>query len=888
MTKNIHTDQYFQKISSNLPFSEESGQRTPFFSSVKNIQNIFFQLLWYFKGLSESNHLKLFYKESILRLCRIILFTSVMIIFIEGKGAGTVTSVTLTPDTPTTLSNTLGYYLAGITYSFDVHVIDPDIAGWGEMTDVRITIPNLTDIVVAINPSGTGAQTINTNTGPVDASATIGGSDTYNDFTVTFSITIRWDTAESAWAALRNTVASATSTNPILNTDTDTVNVSYGVCSSIKILNFVQDGDAADGMINPYNSDSGFSVSGDVVYNVPGASVSDRINDVNLGECTSTDLLLDGGATVFSNVGDADEPDFTIDSVDATLVTLGNHTWRVRSTMTTAGGPEDSINSLAISTDRVLVTGLSVSQGDGRDVGNYHWRSLLVPGTVFTVTARMQNSGGGMVGNTTFTVDYNDGTEFDITIPNGSTNASVIIPSASIPPEGSGNTNSYTYYVSHITNNSHGEQGDGTFGANLSQIIDSSYPAAPYSYYDPQYIWWENGDPPPNQPTSALTRQREVTSATSISVYWDPIDTSTGSADGDFYEYRIYFREANTGDPYLQWDGDDDDTLRDSSDTITNNPWPAPTSDSNLNFDSNGWKYTSIPNLKIYTQYEYYITAVDLFGNETPAPSAPYATRTQPFSIEIGLSDGITSYTNDSFTDLTPTLRPLRETNIKVEINIVTSEELPDTVKVWFASGDINTSPDIISSTNTVNQGAFSQNTLFSSTAQKIGSNQWVAYLPTTAPIIRYGNSIRFIVEAISDSISAFSDSEIEPYPNQNPNDDEWTFYIGFQPTFRPWPARILNNVITNRTPLAYPAYFLSNDAFVTITVYDIKGRPVATLLDNAYRLGGQNIKEQGWRGTNKNHRKLGVGLYYIHFKAKRASDGRVILNKMKKVVIAK
>jgi hypothetical protein len=53
-------------------------------------------------------------------------------------------------------------------------------------------------------------------------------------------------------------------------------------------------------------------------------------------------------------------------------------------------------------------------------------------------------------------------------------------------------------------------------------------------------------------------------------------------------------------------------------------------------------------------------------------------------------------------------------------------------------------------------------------------------------------------------------------------------------------------------------------------------------------RKAGQNIKEQGWRGTNKYNKKLGIGLYYIHFKAKRVSDGKVILDSFQKVVVAK
>ena len=116
----------------------------------------------------------------------------------------------------------------------------------------------------------------------------------------------------------------------------------------------------------------------------------------------------------------------------------------------------------------------------------------------------------------------------------------------------------------------------------------------------------------------------------------------------------------------------------------------------------------------------------------------------------------------------------------------------------------------------------------------------------------------------------------------------EYNFALSIETKFKPWPTRVLNNVITDKNPRAYPAYYLSDDAYVSIDVFDIKGRKVRVILDKAFRKGGQNIKEDGWRGDNKSRRKLGVGLYYMHFKAKRASDGKVILDSFKKVVVAK
>jgi hypothetical protein len=171
----------------------------------------------------------------------------------------------------------------------------------------------------------------------------------------------------------------------------------------------------------------------------------------------------------------------------------------------------------------------------------------------------------------------------------------------------------------------------------------------------------------------------------------------------------------------------------------------------------------------------------------------------------------------------------------------------------------------------------------------KTGANNWTGYIPTTNPLMTTGNNIKFIIETIKGGIKTYADHDSEgEAPPGDPNNYEWNFTINIPATFTPWPVRILNNVITGKNPVAYPSYYLSDDAFVTIEVYDIKGRPLVTLLDNAFRRGGQNIKEDGWRGENKARRKLGVGLYYIHIQAKRASDGKTILNSYQKVVMAK
>jgi hypothetical protein len=173
--------------------------------------------------------------------------------------------------------------------------------------------------------------------------------------------------------------------------------------------------------------------------------------------------------------------------------------------------------------------------------------------------------------------------------------------------------------------------------------------------------------------------------------------------------------------------------------------------------------------------------------------------------------------------------------------------------------------------------------------ATRTTSTGWVSYIPDTNPLITLGTDVRFILETVKSGVASYSDSDSDTEaPPGNPNDLEYSFTVAMQPQFTPWPTRILNNVITNKNPLCYPAYYLTDDALVTITVYDIKGRAVVKLLDKAFRKGGQNIKEGGWNGDNKAGNKLGVGLYYVHIRAKRVSDGKVILNSFQKVVIAK
>lgn len=499
-----------------------------------------------------------------------------------------------------------------------------------------------------------------------------------------------------------------------------------------------------------------------------------------------------------------------------------------------------------------------------------YYRAYGIPGTSCRINAEM-NVGGNwqpMYGDTQFTVSYSDGTStgtFGVTILSGQNNGVALIPYSSLGgflPAwiSGGETRLFTYTVSAVS---------GEFCSGLDSAAGAS-------------IYWDNKTAPAGDDFPPAGEDEIVvnTTATTCKLFWRPISPATspaGRKNGDFYEYRIKYRIYNEESPesWRSWNGTNDPALR----YIANNPVDNPGTDSAMHFFE-GRKYTSLPNLKLFTRYEYFIEAVDVFGNVTAAPAVPYQFSTLPYSTEIIVSDGISTYTD--FTDLTNARsRTLRDTNIRVDMSIVATDTVPDAVVVWYTA---DTATDFVRDGQLINTDAFAADSLFSVEAVPTASNRWTAYLNSESTVIADGNTVRMIVETRSGSVSSYSDYDIS---DLDPNDDEWTIYIGTPVTLKPWPVRILNNVITKKNPAAYPAYYLSEDSYVTIMAYDIKGRAVAVILENAFRRGGQNIKENGWRGTNKTGRKLGVGLYYIKIFARSANSKKIILDKTEKVVIA-
>jgi len=506
--------------------------------------------------------------------------------------------------------------------------------------------------------------------------------------------------------------------------------------------------------------------------------------------------------------------------------------------------------------------GPTSSGGDNLPV---YLRGYGQPGTSIELTAEMNVSGWGapMYGDVLFTISFTDtlntGT-FNVTIPSGSHTAIAAIPYTgfTITP---GPLLAWSYTATIAT-------GIYVTSSGLPVSISSTSSTA---------IYWDGGVAPAFTTASVVP----ISTINSITFSWTPVNTGT---DQDFYEYRVYYREqsASNNSPYKLWSGSNDASLR----GLSNNPAVIPLNDPVRHFDSTGRKYTTISNLKIAQPYDYMVTAVDVFGNET-AHTAPLGTySTKPLTLEAIISDGITSY-SDFSTLAVPTNRTLQEANIKVDIYTVTSTVTPDACNVWFSTVATEPVDMVITASNLPNTAGLGAD-LDSVAAVRTGPNKWTAYLPTIPSsgknkIISNGNAVRFIVELKSGSVSSFIDTD----SGTDPNNAEWTFYIGNVTNFKPWPTRILNNVITKKDPLAYPSYYLTEDAFVTIKVYDIKGRTVATLMDGSFRRGGENIKENGWSGSNKYNYKVGVGLYYINIKAVSAASGKTILDDFKKVVMA-
>lgn len=779
----------------------------------------------------------------------------IILFFSEAKAA--VTSVVLTPATPDTMSNGHGYYLAGNQYSFQINVIDPAATSWTDITDVRLQIPDGVNIFIIADISAGGVPSAVVSSGNV--TITMDATDisgTWNNFTLRYRVTFRWDTAGSPWAASRNIVASVNG-SPI----TDTKTVSYGVVSSFRVLNFAQDGVATDGYVNPYRTN--FNVTGTLIYDIPGGGISDAIPS-DAAHITGSELYINNTATGLT-AGSTNAVSYTVTSAISIPTPPTVTAWRVRITgPNVPAGGRISTNSLAIINDEVEILDVEIVGGGGRVISGapsrVEYRSFNVAGTQIRVTARMRYGLTGVIGNTTVRVrDVLDGIDYDIVIPNGNTTGVLAITGGHPTTPGIGGTNSHEYRVTNIFG--------GATDSEQNAVARIFQPGNGFGNFTT--LWWDNQDPPGVNGSAFTSGPSHSTTATTLTINWGALASS--HPDLDFDTYKIYYREQGSS----IW-------------TIIDR-----TTSSYASLGTMSTNTVLIEGLKPLTTYEYVVSAVDIFGNEVAPADRLYPgtlPATTPASVTINLTDGIASYSDSAFNgdpDPVTNLR-LRKSAIRADFVVITAGAVPSSVELLLANNSSDVAVDHGSGTTDLITD-LPPGDIYTIPCQYMGPNKWTAFIPSEHPLMTTGNSVRFILKATYNTGVSYFDHDSEgELPPGNPADSEWRFYIYEEPKFTPWPVRVLNNVITDKDPVAYPAYYLTDDAYVTITVYDIKGRVVSVLLDSSFRKAGQNIKEQGWRGTNKYNKKLGIGLYYIHFKAKRVSDGKVILDSFQKVVVAK
>ena len=802
-------------------------------------------------------------KNMVKNLPRIMLF---LLLLIPFYGRPNASNIILTPANPTVLSNGRGYYLAGRQYLFRVQVIDPAAAAWNNITNIRLVIPNSVNAAFQTGALTGAAPVVTVTSGGVIVTATA-PSGTYNNFFIDFTVTFRWNSPESAWTTAPNNIMAYVSTNnPAVVTDfaSSPAAVNYGVCSSLRALNISADGDASDSRVTRWHEN--FNVTADaVVYNIPGAGAADSVDSVDPGEMSSVRLSFDGNIYGSDNT----YPAIGINLADAGLQTLG-YTFSVTPIsvalsvlMDTAGGPEVTVNPLSIYCNEVEINHitndpLSFYDGGGVDASPLYYRSIPVSGAKVRVYARMRAGGGAMTGTVTAVLrDTADGTLTNVIIANNDITgtANLTYSGLTIP---SGSTGARTYQIISVSG---GAYGSGiNFGQNRTNPAYISQPAF-------RTINWDNIDPPGNN--AALFNGGTFTSpsqtADSITLSWSPI--SGAFPDGDFYSYRIYYRTGT--DPFAMVDRN---TLPAADYAVLSNPANST---------------VILKGLAQFTNYDIILSAVDVFGHEAdPAnrPAISYSTTSS--STDVTISDGITTYNALNFSsDPDPAANIIfNGSSVFVTAKIITGGNPPQSVNI-IAADNLS---DVQHSTGSADDILSLPSTdYYRIPMRKTAPNTWKGQIQSTLPIMAAGKTVRFIIESVFSGAPSYTDVDAEPVPPGNHWLHEWRFFNNVTADFIPWPAKIFNNVINNKNPVAYPAYYLTTDSYVTITVYDMKGRPLIKLLENVYRKAGKNIREGGWRGINSQGRKVAPGLYYVKITAKSVITGKTVINETCKVVVS-
>ena len=86
----------------------------------------------------------------------------------------------------------------------------------------------------------------------------------------------------------------------------------------------------------------------------------------------------------------------------------------------------------------------------------------------------------------------------------------------------------------------------------------------------------------------------------------------------------------------------------------------------------------------------------------------------------------------------------------------------------------------------------------------------------------------------------------------------------------------ILNNAYPNPfNPVTNIRYGLPKESEVNITIFDITGRKIKTLINSRQEAGWHDIK---WNGANEQNTKVGSGMYLYKIAAENFSEVRKIL----------
>jgi hypothetical protein len=797
--------------------------------------------------------------------------------FISSLAHAAITSVTLTPGSPTTMSNGRAYYTAGLSYTFRIQAFDALTTLKANWISAQVTLPGGSSFTIdAATGAVTGAVGVNV-TGVTDNLPA--GPFTNIDYTIT--VTFRWD-ATAVVAGANNVgyvVADINGTATLANAWT----FNFGVISDFRVLNFNQTGEAADGMINPWHS--AFTVTGTTVYYSAGESIS---TPIPAGEVPTVRLYLWRGAANISQIGPIAGPGLSY-NIGAEYFAnapvsgvLGGYTWDVRATMATGGTTKQSVNSLALNCNRVQVDTFTFENGGGVNSppGAYYVRSVNVSGTRIRIRASLQDGGGAMVGNTLFRIRDDQATPnyYTLQINSGQNEGTVLVDP--MPTVANLNNIAVNYTVVAV------------YGSAYDPSTAPPAPAPPTSGQNdatrivnsgPFICRWENHHPP-GYPASPFTAQTgtlpPISTAMSFTLQWTALSTAGPSFDADFDTYRIYYKRSSDS-TYLILD--------------KNSPG-CPACAGTLGTIGAGTVSFTVgwvgAELIPFTAYDYRISAVDVFGNEVLlADQIIGAVTTQVTQIDLSISDGISVVSQESFVGSPdPATHVMRHTAIKVTTKIITAESPPDQVNIIVASNDsdaVGPPPGqwgVTGTADSILDASLVDNvTRWTIPCTKVAANTYEAFIPSEHPLMKNDGNIRMIVATIKNGTPTYSDSRNNPPGNYWFN--EWRFRVGQPAIFIPWPTRILNNVLTAQMPCCFPAFFLAVDSLVTIKVYDVKGRVIATLCDRMYRPGGQNIKDLGWCGRNKENRRVGPGLYYIHIKAVTFGN-KTVLDKILKVVV--